>query len=141
MLSCSLSFRDSCITAGFWQGNTLSADCGNSSYTYLDICNSLLNGSSSTPAASPSAAPGVAPAAAPSAPALSSPAAALEASPASAPSSVSNQAANRFVTYCCYRCIMYFIVHLAAQSCIFSAALPSTGKLSQSSLLSAPRTM
>ena len=39
------------------QGNRLTADCGNSSYVYLDICDKLLNGSDSGVASAPTPTP------------------------------------------------------------------------------------
>lgn len=80
-------------------GNGLTVDCGNSSYSYLDLCDSLRNGTSpsAAPAAAPVAAPIAAPAVAPAPSALDTPAAtpATVVTPAvSSPSNASTASGN-----------------------------------------------
>ena len=73
------------------QGNNLTADCGNTSYTYLDICNELVNSSVNAPAVLPTV-PASLPVAAPSGSASPS---GLVPAPAT-PSDVNGVATNRF---------------------------------------------
>lgn len=76
------------------QGNSLTADCGNSSYTYLDICNELVNGSAPAPAAVPAPGPAPSPLAV-AAPSGSASPGVLEPAPTT-PSDVDGVATDRF---------------------------------------------
>ena len=66
------------------QGNSLTANCGNSSFSYLDICDSLLNSTDTVPSPSPTsvATPVATPAATPAATVTATPAATVALTPA-----------------------------------------------------------
>jgi len=49
------------------QGNGITANCGNSSFSYLDVCDSLLNTTDVVPSPSPTPTPTPTPAATPTA--------------------------------------------------------------------------